>query len=152
MNEDIVGDARTQAVVRQGLGSGIDTFTVTFTVEQAGEIETASNHAVKVVVDSDTGTNPGGAVNNLMTDKKITPATSGFGATLVGDGVKFGIDNLRPPSVCSLHSIVLDAEAGWIPSIRRLQILNGLIEAVRIQIGDDHVFRAVSESEYLRKF
>ena len=55
-----------------------------------GEIETANNHAVKVVVDPN-DTNVGtatynGPVNNLMTDKKVTPSPSGFGATLVGRG------------------------------------------------------------------
>ena len=31
-----------------------------------------------------------------MTNRKITPATAGFGATRVGDGVLFGVDAERP--------------------------------------------------------
>ena len=78
--------------VSKGLGSGIDTFTVQIGVT-AGTTETASNHAVKVVVDP---IGDEGPLNNLMEDKKITPATAGFGATRVGDGKLFGVDGARP--------------------------------------------------------
>ena len=128
---DIVGNADAAIYVRQGLGSGIDTFTVTFTVA-AGQIETDSDHAVKVVVDSEINNNPGGAVNNLMTDKKITPAPSGFGATLVGDGVKFGIDNLRPTSTGVFNSIVLDTE-----DLETDTTTVDVVSAVRMKVGDE---------------
>ena len=47
-------------------------------------------------------------MNNLMTNLKITPATAGFGATIVGDGKKFGIDRSRPVQGTVFSSIRLD--------------------------------------------
>ena len=91
-------------VISKGLGSGIDTFTVQIGV-RAGTFETASNHAVKVVVDP---TGSDGPLNNLMTDKKIAPAFSGFGARRVGDGVLFGVDGARPLHAGVFTSITLD--------------------------------------------
>ena len=126
-------------VVSKGLGSGIDTFTVQISVFP-GTIETASNHAVKVVVDPTGGEGP---LNNLMTDKKIAPAFAGFGATRVGDGVLFGVDGARPLHAGVFTSIALD-----------LGKLNTVVNDTtgsstdpvlvhEIQIITDKVFRAV---------
>ena len=90
----------------KGLGSGVDTFTVTIAVP-AEDQESASNHAVKVVVNP---TGDDAPLNNLMTDKKITPATTGFGATIVGDGKQFGIDQSRPVQTNVFSSIRLNRE------------------------------------------
>ena len=89
----------------KGLGSGVDTFTVTIPVPAADQ-ESDNNHAVKVVVNPTAAGE--GPLNNLMTDKKITPATAGFGATIVGDGKKFGIDQSRPVQAAVFSSIRLD--------------------------------------------
>lgn len=121
--------------VTKGLGSGIDTFTVTITVEDDDQAETDNDHAVKVVVDTDTNTNPGGAVNNLMTDKKITPATAGFGSTIVGRGEKFGIDSVRPDAAGVFTSIVLDAEDLAVDTVANTTPRQ--ISAVRMKVGDD---------------
>ena len=58
-------------------------------------LESDNSHAVKVVI-VPMITIQDGALNNLMTNRKITPATAGFGATRVGDGKLFGIDGARP--------------------------------------------------------
>ena len=130
--------------VTKGLGSGVDTFTVTLTVEQDDGIETDNNHAVKVVVDTDAATNPGGALNNLMTNKKITPATAGFGASRVGDGRLFGIDSVRP-----LHASVftrIELDLGRLNTVKDDTSDLGTTTppyVQQIQIVTDKVFRAV---------
>ena len=103
-----------------------------------GTIETASNHAVKVVVDP---TGDDGPLNNLMTDKKIAPAFSGFGASRVGDGVLFGVDGARPLHAGVFTSIALDL--GKLNTVLT-DTAGGNPELVReIQIITDKVFRAV---------
>ena len=102
--------AITTYTVRKAVGAGIDTFTISFPIPDGGTTgsRTVNNAAVKVVVDTDDALSGGGALNNLMTDKKITPATTGFGASRVGDGVSFGFDNDRPDIAGVFNKIVLD--------------------------------------------
>ena len=58
MNGIIVGTTPTMPFTSdKGLASGIDTFTVTFTVLATDDIETPHTHAVKVVVNPDTTDN-----------------------------------------------------------------------------------------------
>ena len=76
--------------------SGVDTFRVSISVSpRAAAFQSVHSRAVKVVVDLGAGT-AGNELNNLMINRKITPASSGFGASRVGDGVRFGIDANRP--------------------------------------------------------
>ena len=128
----------TGATGVKGLNAGIDTFRITITVP-SGTITTANNRSVKVVVDPDaTPDANNGPVNNLLTDKKITPATSGFGATIVGDGVKFGIDNARPVAgtgdAAVFASIVLDTDD---LDVDTTLTDPGLIDVVRMKVGDE---------------
>ena len=122
--------------------SGVDTFEVTFVVTTAELVESASNHALKVVVSPTAAAD--GPLNNLMTNKKITPATAGFGASRVGDGKLFGVDSVRPLHGDVFESIALDlgrlntvkddttgAPDGSPPYVQQIQIVT------------DKVFRAV---------
>ncbi len=113
-------------------GTEVDTFTVKFAVDYNADHESANDHSVKVVVQSKTkGTDP---LNNLMTDKKITPATAGFGATRVGDGVLFGIDGARPlvDGVFEKISLDIDPEAASTDTNDM-----GAINRVMINTGDE---------------
>ena len=83
-----------QVTFGDGATSGVDTFKVEIVVAAVANFESASNHALKVVVDPTAAGET--ALNNLMKNRKITPATAGFGATRVGDGVLFGVDGARP--------------------------------------------------------
>ena len=79
----------------EGSGSGVDTFKVKIGVEALANWESASEHALKVVVDPGGTPNPD-PLNNLMENRKIADAVSGLGSTRVGDGVLFGVDGSRP--------------------------------------------------------
>ena len=83
--------ADDEIVKGDGASSGVDTFKVRIGVVAAAGFKSVSHHALKVVVVPD-GEDP---LNNLMRNRKITPATVGFGATRVGDGVLFGVDASR---------------------------------------------------------
>ena len=87
-----------------GSGSGVDTFRVKIPVVAMAGLESVSNHALKVVVDP-ANEDP---LNNLMRNRKITPAIAGFGATRVGDGKLFGVDGARPIHGDVFESIDLD--------------------------------------------
>ena len=126
--------------------SGVDTFEVTFVVaantEATENFESASNHALKVVVDPD-GEDP---LNNLMKNKKITPSVSGFGATRVGDGKLFGVDAERPIHGTVFESIGLDLGRLNTVLVDTAALFSGQdIEPYirEIQIVTDQVFRAV---------
>ena len=123
--------------------SGVDTFKVKIGVAAtANFLESNSNHALKVVVSPTAATD--GPLNNLMRNRKITPATAGFGATRVGDGKLFGVDGARPVHADVFTSIALDLD-------RLNTVMNDtagsgttvppLIQAIRINTDD--VFRAV---------
>ncbi|MCE2441426.1 MAG: T9SS type A sorting domain-containing protein [Candidatus Latescibacteria bacterium] len=128
---EATGTNASDAAIVKGHNAGIDTFRITITIP-AGTITTANNRSVKIVVDP-VGTDANnGPVNNLATDKKITPATAGFGATIVGDGVKFGIDNLRPTTDGVFTSIVLDTD-----DLETDTTDAGDIDAVRMKVGDE---------------
>ena len=147
-DEDLTGDGQARnipgisgvpgATVVKGLNAGVDTFRISLPIVD-GQIETANNHAVKVVVDPAGTDTYNGPVNNLMTDRKITPSPSGFGATLVGLGVKFGIDNKRPiagtDDAAVIRSIVLDVEELSVDTVDGQS--PRLIEAVRMKVGDE---------------
>ncbi len=114
-----------------GEASGVDTFRVSFAVSpQVTAFESRNSRAVKVVVDLDAATS-GNELNNLMADRKITPASSGFGASSVGDGVRFGVDGNRPIHAGAFTSFsVVTKDLG-------VDITDeGLIERVRIKSGD----------------
>ena len=134
---DILGDADEPVYVRQGLGSRIDTFTVTFTVVATANIETQQTNAVKVVVNPDAADNA--PINNLMSDKKITPATAGFGATIVGDGVKFGIDANRPVQTNVFTSIVLDTDGLDVDIVGTPGADSTDVTKVNLAVGDEIV-------------
>ncbi len=108
------------------------------------DLESVSNHALKVVLDPD-GTPDPDPLNNLMRNKKITPATAGFGATRVGDGKLFGVDAERPIHGSVFQSIDLDL--GRLNTVNRYDGADGrrnprtLVQ--EIQIVTDQVFRAV---------
>jgi hypothetical protein len=125
--------------------SGVDTFEVKIGVEATADLESASNHALKVVVDPD-GEDP---LNNLMRNRKITPATAGFGATRVGDGKLFGVDAERPIHATVFESIDLDLGRLTPVLVDTSSVGDGLSGTnqepyVReIQIVTDQVFRAV---------
>ena len=87
-----------------GEESGVDTFKVKIGVIAAAGFESISNHALKVVLHP-TDKDP---LNNLMRNRKIASATSGFGATRVGDGKLFGVDGARPIHDGVFASIKLD--------------------------------------------
>ena len=91
--------------------SGVDTFEVKIGIvaneSETEDMESVSNHALKIVLDPD-GTPDPDPLNNLMRDKKIAPVAAGFGATRVGDGVLFGLDAERPIHGSVFQSIVLD--------------------------------------------
>ena len=104
-----VSDFNLSSVGIKGVGAGIDTFTVLIPVA-SGVIETDSRSLKVVVQPRVGGVLISSGLSNLMTDKKITPATVGFGATAVGDGVQFGIDNRRPLHGEVFTSITLDLD------------------------------------------
>ena len=90
-----------------GDGANVDTFKISFDIVALENLETANSRSAKVVIvplDED-------PLNNLMTDKKIAPVSSGFGATRVGDGKLFGIDGHRPFHGDLFRSISLDLDA-----------------------------------------
>ncbi|MDE2999110.1 MAG: cohesin domain-containing protein [Gemmatimonadota bacterium] len=119
-----------------GEASGVDTFRVSITVSpQATAFQSKNSHAVKVVVDLDAASS-GNELNNLMTNRKITPASSGFGASRVGDGVGFGIDANRP-----VHEGVFRSFSIATDDLNVDTTAAGLIERVRIGIGDEITVR-----------
>ena len=114
-----------------GEASGVDTFRVSITVSpQATAFQSKNSRAVKVVFDLD-ATSSGNELNNLITNRKITPASSGFGASMVGDGVAFGIDANRPIHPGAFKSFTVATEDLDVDTSAA-----GLIERVRIGIGD----------------
>ena len=114
-----------------GESSGVDTFRVSITVSPQGTpFESKSSRAVKVVVDLDAAT-AGNELNNLMTNRKITPASEGFGASRVGDGVRFGIDANRPIHANAFKSFSVETESLSLDTTR-----TGLIQRVRFRRGD----------------
>ena len=134
------GDSR----VRSGTAgtSGVDTFEVTFVVVAAAGLESETNHALKVVVSPTAATD--GPLNNLMRNRKITPATAGFGASRVGDGKLFGVDAARPLHSNVFTSIALDL--GRLNTVKddTMGLGDGNPPYVQqIQIVTDKVFRAV---------
>ncbi len=132
------GTTDTDQIVKgDGATSGVDTFKVKIGVVANAGLESATNHALKVVVDPDNEE----PLNNLMRNRKITPATAGFGATRVGDGVLFGVDGARPIHAGVFTSIDLDL-AGLNTVLT--DTTGGNPELVReIQIITDKVFKAV---------
>ena len=135
-----------QVTFGDGATSGVDTFKVEIVVAAAANFESASNHALKVVVDP----TPAGeaALNNLMKNRKITPATAGFGASRVGDGVLFGVDGARPAhgtgTTAIFESIALDLAK--INTVKHDTTGDGGTIAplvTQIQIVTDNEFRAV---------
>ena len=129
--------------IEKGLAgtSGVDTFKVKIGVAATANFESASNHALKVVVDPSGTPAP---LNNLMRDKKITSATAGFGATRVGDGVLFGVDGARPVHENVFTRIALDLSK--LETVKNDTAGLGttdppLIQAIRINTDD--VFMAV---------
>lgn len=114
-----------------GAASGVDTFRVSITATpRAAAFASKNSRAVKVVVDLDADTE-GNELNNLMTKAKITPASTGFGANRVGDGVRFGIDANRPDHASVFRSFSVDTDGLNVDTTRA-----GLIERVRFGIGD----------------
>ena len=114
-----------------GESSGVDTFRVSITVSPQGTpFESKNSRAVKVVVDLGAAT-AGNELNNLMTNRKITPASAGFGASRVGDGVRFGIDANRPIHANAFKSFSVETESLSFDTTR-----TGLIQRVRFRRGD----------------
>lgn len=108
-SDDTDGDE--QVDFGDGAGkSGIDTFKVKLKLPASRDIQTTNNRSVKVVIDpAGEGANQG-PLNNLMTNKKIAPANSGFGASRVGDGKLFGIDTNRPDVDGVFTRLLLDTK------------------------------------------
>ena len=122
------------AGVRFGSGetSGVDTFRVSFAVSpQAAAFESEDDRSAKVVVDLKSNT-VGNELNNLMTNLKITPASTGFGAARVGDGVRFGVDANRPVHGAAFDSFSVETEAVSFDTTDE-----GLIRRVRFKRGDE---------------
>ena len=130
-----------------GTTSGVDTFKVKIPVvasaTEADNPESASKHALKVVVDPENDD----PLNNLMRNRKITPATAGFGASRVGDGKLFGVDAKRPIHGTVFESIDLD-----LGRLTPVKVDTSTTEFTgegqepyvrEIQITTDQVFRAV---------
>ena len=114
-----------------GEASGVDTFRVSITVTpRATRFASKDSRAVKVVVDPDADV-AGNELNNLMTKSKITPASTGFGANRVGDGVRFGIDANRP-----VHADVFESFSVETDGLGFDATPAGLIERVRFKRGD----------------
>lgn len=112
--------------------SGVDTFRVSIAVSPRGTaFESKDGRSAKVVVDLDASTS-GNELNNLMTKWKITPASSGFGAGRVGDGVRFGIDANRPVHADVFKSFRVEADNLSFDTTQA-----GLIRRVRFGIGDE---------------
>lgn len=112
--------------------SGIDTFRVTIAVTPMGTaFESKNSRSAKVVVDLDAGSD-GNELNNLMTKWKITPASTGFGAGRVGDGVRFGVDANRPVHADVFESFSVEADA-----LSHDTTPDGLIRRVRFRSGDE---------------
>ena len=140
--EDNGTGSADQIVKGDGATSGVDTFKVEIVVAAVANFESASNHALKVVVDPTAAGEA--ALNNLMKNRKITPATAGFGATRVGDGVLFGVDGARP-----LHGNVferIELDLGRLNTVKNDTTGSGattppLVQAILIKTSD--VFRVV---------
>lgn len=116
--------------------SGIDTFRVSITVSpQAVPFQSEDRRSAKVVLDLDAASD-GGELNNLMTEWKITPASTGFGAGRVGDGVRFGIDANRPVHGDVFESFSVETDALSVDTTR-----TGLIRRVGFGIGDEITVR-----------
>ena len=119
-----------------GEASGVDTFRVSIAVlPQGTALESENSRAAKVVVDLDAAT-AGNELNNLMTNKKISPASAGFGAGRVGDGVRFGIDANRPIHANVFKSFSVETEGLDVDTTH-----TGLIERVKIRSGDEITIR-----------
>ena len=144
-NTQTTGNARVRAGTTGT--SGVDTFEVTFVVTATANLESDTNHALKIVVSPSAETD--GPLNNLMRDKKITPATAGFGASRVGDGKLFGVDGARPLHADVFTSIALDL--GRLNTVKDDTSVAGGGNGPdgsppyvqQIQIVTDQVFRAV---------
>ncbi len=116
--------------------SGVDTFRVSITVSpKDAAFETENNRAAKVVVDLDAD-EAGNELNNLMTRTKIAPASTGFGANRVGDGVRFGIDANRPVHTGAFGSFAVETDNLGVDTTSA-----GLIERVRFRSGDKIAIR-----------
>ena len=112
--------------------SGVDTFRISIGVSpRSTAFESKDGRSAKVVVDLDAGSSDN-ELNNLMTKWKITPASSGFGAGRVGDGVRFGIDANRPVHADVFESFSVEADGLSIDTTQA-----GLIHRVRFGIGDE---------------
>ncbi len=123
-----------------GESSGVDTFRVSITAAAQGTaFESKNSRAVKVVVDLDAAT-AGNELNNLMTNRKISPASAGFGASRVGDGVRFGIDANRPIHANAFKSFSVETESLSFDTTR-----TGLIQRVRFRRGDRNYGQTRSE-------
>lgn len=119
-----------------GEASGIDTFRVSITVSpQSTAFQSEDGRSAKVVVDLDAATD-GNELNNLMTKWKITPASTGFGAGRVGDGVRFGVDANRP-----VHADVFESFSVEMDALNPDTTQAGLITRVRFIIGDEITIR-----------
>ena len=77
-----------------------------------------------------------------MTDRKITPATAGFGATRVGDGKLFGVDGHRPVHGEVFAGITLDIDALGTPVVNDTVFSdNDPVLVQEIQINTEDNFR-----------
>ena len=138
------GTGSNDAITKgDGASSGVDTFKVKIGVAAVPDFESNSNHALKVVVDPG-GTPDPDPLNNLMTNRKITSATAGLGATRVGDGKLFGVDGSRPVhgtgATAIFNSIKLD-----LTKLKTKTTGSGSPDpplVTEIQITTDAVFRA----------
>ena len=143
-----------------GVASGVDTFRVSITVSpRAVPFASTDSRAVKVVLDLDADAD-GDELNNLMTKTKITPASTGFGANRVGDGVRFGIDANRPVHADAFESFAVETDglgfdatpAGAIERVRfkrgdRITIRIGLNTAGVLHAGADRIRAGVVDAD-----
>lgn len=130
-NITITNPTGAAVTVVKGHKAGIDTFRITMTLS-TGEVTSKNASSVKVVIDPlATPDAANGPISNLATNAKITPASSGFGATIVGDGVKFGIDNDPPETANVFSKIELDIE-----KLNTDTLSDAGVDTVRIKVGD----------------
>ena len=110
-------------------------------------LESDTNHALKVVVSPTAAAD--GPLNNLMRNRKITPATAGFGASRVGDGKLFGVDGARPLHAGVFTSIALDLDRLTTVKDDTMGVGDGNPPYVQqIQITTEQGSQSGAESEY----
>ena len=137
-------DSRVAKSADETNKSGIDTFKVQISVaantDANTDFQSVSKHSLKIVVDP-TGTPDPDPLSNLMTNKKITPANTGLGATRVGDGVLFGVDAERPLHDAVFDSILLDTSRLTTVTTDTAETSDGqpphLVKAIHITAGKE---------------